>query len=169
MGSINKVTLRGWLGKEPTWGTLPCGALACRLMLATTVSGKDPATGKARHSTEWHRALLEGRLADQVRTGVANGDEVYLEGRLRTRKWTDRQGIVRDYTEVVAEVVQVFRKARTLGAAIADDELIAWVADYDEVAAREAAAEAARAAVLLRHHTATLGGERLRTDISRGQ
>lgn len=155
MGTINKVTLKGKLGKEPSWGALPSGALACRLVLATTVIEVDEATGKARRSTEWHRAVLEGRLAEQVRDGLAKGDDVYVEGRLKTRKWTDRHGIVRYCTEILADAVQVFPKVRAQGAPIMDDELIAWVSAYDEATAREAVAEAAKAAVLSLHRAAT--------------
>lgn len=154
MGTINKVTVKGKLGKEPSWGALPSGALACRLVLATTVIEEDEATGKARRSTEWHRAVLEGRLAEQVREGLAKGDDVYVEGRLKTRKWTDRYGIVRYCTEILADAVQVFPKMRAQGASIADDELIAWVSAYDQATAREAAAEAAKAAVLRLHRAA---------------
>ena len=155
MGTINKVTLKGQLGKEPSWGALPNGALACRLVLATTVIDEDEATGKAQRSTEWHRAVLEGRLAEQVRDGLAKGDEVYVEGRLKTRKWTDRHGIARYCTEILADAVQVFPKARPRVATITDDELIAWVSAYDEATAREAAAEAAKAVVLRLHRATT--------------
>ena len=145
MGTINKVTLKGPLGKEPSWGLLPSGPLACRLVLATTSIVEDEVSGTARRSTEWHRAVLEGRLAEQVRNGLAKGDEVYLEGRLKTRKWTDRSGIVRYCTEILADAVQVFPMARRQGDSIADDELIAWVSAYDEATASEAAAAAANA------------------------
>lgn len=155
MGAINKVTLQGQLGKDPHWGATPGGALAVRLVVATTVVDEDEASGKQVRSTEWHRAVLEGRLAEQVRNGIAKGYEVYVEGHLKTRRWTDRHGIVRYCTEIIADAIQVFPKVSAQVASIADDELVAWVSAYDAARAREAAAEAAKAAVLRRHHAAS--------------
>ena len=151
METINKVTLKGKLGKEPSWGALPSGLPACRLVLVTTVIDEDEVTGRQRRSTEWHRAVLEGRLAEQVRNGLAKGDEVYVEGKLKNRKWTGRDGIVRYCTEIVAVSVQVFPKIRAQVPPIADDELIAWVSSYDEAIARQVADQGAKASVLRRH------------------
>ncbi|NHZ99025.1 single-stranded DNA-binding protein [Massilia sp. CCM 8734] len=151
MGTINKVTLKGRLGKEPSWGTLPSGALACRLLLATTAFEDDNSTGNARRCTEWHRAVLEGRLAEQVRDRLAKGDEVYIEGGLKTRTWTDGQGIARYCTEVFAQNVQVFPQLRARCATLAESELLAWVSDYDEATAREAAAKEEKDKVVRQH------------------
>lgn len=151
MAAINKVTLRGKLGKEPRWGATPAGALAVRLVVATTVIEEDEASGKEVPSTEWHRAVLEGRLAEQVRNGVSKGDEVYIEGRLKTRRWTDRHGIVRYCTEIFADAVQVLPKKSAQCPTIPHDELVAWVSSYDAATAREVAVEAAKAAVRRRH------------------
>lgn len=151
MAAINKVTLQGKLGKEPRWGATPAGALAVRLVVATTVIEEEEASGKEVPSTEWHRAVLEGRIAEQVRNGVSKGDEVYIEGRLKTRRWTDRHGIVRYCTEIFADAVHVLPKKSAQCATIPHDELVAWVSSYDAATAREVAVEAAKAAVRRRH------------------
>jgi len=154
MAAINKVTLQGKLGKEPRWGATPAGALAVRLVVATTVIEEDETSGQEVRSTEWHRAVLEGRLAEQVRHGVSKGDEVFIEGRLKTRRWTDRHGIVRYCTEILADAVQVFPKQSAQCATIPHDALVEWVASYDAATAREVAVEAAKVAVRRRRAAA---------------
>jgi single-strand DNA-binding protein len=154
MASMNKVILMGNLGGEPRWGVLPGGAAVCNVLLATTGARTDGQGGAAREVTEWHRAVMFGELAESVRSGLGKGAGLYLEGRLRTRKWTDRHGATRYITEVVAET------ARLCGAAsgargggsgaptLADPGIAGWIADYDAAWARRLAAEAALAAPL---------------------
>lgn len=151
MGAINKVTVMGQLGKAPRWGALPSGVAACSLMLTTTTEDEDAATGRPRRCTEWHRVVLEGALAEQVRGRVATGDEVYLEGKLRTRKWTDAGGVVRYCTEIRADAVQVFPQRHTRTTALDDDDIRSWVADYDATTAREAIQAAGKADALRKH------------------
>jgi len=151
MGTINRVILMGHLGKEPRWGALANGVPACSLVLATLVTNEDEVTGVAHSSTEWHRAVLEGKLAEDMRDRLAKGDGVYLEGQLKTRKWTDRAGVVRYLTEIRADTIQVFPKVNAQGSVVDGGALEAWVADYDIATAREKAGEAARAETLQRH------------------
>ncbi|WP_229509463.1 single-stranded DNA-binding protein [Massilia sp. CCM 8734] len=148
---INTVTLKGRLSKEPRWNGAPGGRLACRLALTTIDEGDEYAPGKRRQHTEWHLAILEGECAEQVRNRISKGDEVYIEGRLKTRTWTDGQGISRYCTEVFARNVQVFPQLRAICATLAESELLAWVSDYDDATAREAAAKEEKDKVVRQH------------------
>jgi single-strand DNA-binding protein len=136
MGSINQVTLQGKVGREPSWGSTPNGAPACRVLLVTDAMEHDEKTGKPRQVTEWNRVILERQLAEQVRDGIGKGDEVLVTGRLRTRSWRDREGAVRYLTEVFAETVKVFRKASVPSVAM-DEDLLAWLANHDDAVVRE--------------------------------
>jgi single-strand DNA-binding protein len=146
MDTINTAKLLGNLGRDPRWSVLPNGATICSMVLATTGLAEDWQTGRQRMVKEWHRAVLVGILADSVRQRLGKGDRIYVEGRLQTRRWTDRRGIVQYTTEIVAESVQMFAKSRAGQVQLSiDSEMIAWVADYDRTLAREPAAARARA------------------------
>jgi single-strand DNA-binding protein len=132
MPSINQVTLRGRVGREPRWGKSRSGALACRLLLATDISEEDEVTGKVQQVTEWNMAIIDRQLAEQFRDKVNKGDEVLVEGRMKTRCWTDDKGTVRYITEVFAYTMRVYPKKRLVSTSIADPGLADWVADYDE-------------------------------------
>lgn len=149
MGRLNKVTLMGQLGKEPRWGRLPSGELACSLVLGTEDEEQTASTRK--RTLEWHRAVLAGKLAEEVRDRIAKGDQVYVEGKLKTRTWIDTKGITRFCTEIHADAVQVFPKTRIQAAPLTDPELVAWFAEYDEATAHQAAEKAAKAALLKQH------------------
>lgn len=148
MASMNKVTLLGNLGREPRWGVLPGGAAVCHVVLATTEARTDWRSGVAREVTEWHRAVMPGKLAEDLRHGLGKGAGLYLEGRLRTRKWTDRHGATRYTTEIVAETARLCRTTTAVGgggrgvASLADPGIAGWIADYDAAWARCLAAEA---------------------------
>ncbi|MEI9587541.1 single-stranded DNA-binding protein [Enterobacter asburiae] len=101
---INKVILVGNLGQAPEVRYLPSGGAVCSLTLATSESWRDKATGEQKEHTEWHRVVLFGKLAEVVGEYLRKGYQVYIEGQLRTRKWTDQAGVERYTTEVVVNV-----------------------------------------------------------------
>ena len=102
MASLNKVILIGNLGADPEVRTMPDGSPVCNLRVATTESWKDKATGEKREMTEWHRIVLYRRLAEIAAQDLRKGSQVYLEGRIRTRKWQDKEGVDRYTTEIEA-------------------------------------------------------------------
>ena len=101
---INKVILVGNLGQDPEVRYLPSGGTVCSLTLATSESWRDKATGEQKEHTEWHRVVLFGKLAEVAGEYLRKGYQVYIEGQLRTRKWTDQAGVERYTTEVVVNV-----------------------------------------------------------------
>jgi single-strand DNA-binding protein len=101
-GTVNKVTLVGYLGKDPEIRSFQNGGRAANFTLATTESWKDKATGEKKERTEWHRiSVLNDNLIDTVERYIKKGSKIYLEGQLETRKWTDKEGKDRYTTEVV--------------------------------------------------------------------
>jgi single-strand DNA-binding protein len=91
MASINKVIIVGNLGRDPEMRTFPSGDQVANVTIATTDKWKDKQTGEMREATEWHRVVFNGRLAEIVGQYLRKGSQVYVEGSLRTRKWTDQQ------------------------------------------------------------------------------
>lgn len=114
--SVNKVTLIGNLGADPEVSFLPSGDTVLNFRIATTMRWNDKATGEKKEETEWHRITLFGKLAESVGGFLSKGRQVYVEGRLRTRKWTDKDGVERYSTEVVANVVQLLGTRAEQGA-----------------------------------------------------
>lgn len=107
MASVNKVILVGNLGADPETRYLPSGDAVTNLRLATTDKYKDKASGEMKESTEWHRVSFFGRLAEVAGEYLKKGSSVYVEGRIRTRKWTDQAGVERYSTEIVGEQMQM--------------------------------------------------------------
>ena len=107
MASVNKVILVGNLGADPETRYLPSGDAVANIRLATTDRYKDKATGESKELTEWHRVAFFGRLAEIVNEYLKKGSSVYIEGRIRTRKWTDQAGQERYSTEIVADQMQM--------------------------------------------------------------
>lgn len=108
MASVNKVILVGNLGRDPEVRYSPEGAAICNLSLATTSQWKDKATGERREETEWHRVVMYNRLAEIAGEYLRKGRPVYIEGRLKTRKWQDKDtGADRYSTEIVADHMQM--------------------------------------------------------------
>lgn len=101
---VNKVILVGNLGQDPEVRYLPSGGAVCSVTLATSESWRDKATGEQKEQTEWHRVVLFGKLAEVAGEYLRKGSQVYIEGQLRTRKWTDQAGVEKYTTEVVANV-----------------------------------------------------------------
>lgn len=101
---VNKVILVGNLGQDPEVRYLPSGGAVCSVTLATSESWRDKATGEQKEQTEWHRVVLFGKLAEVAGEYLRKGSQVYIEGQLRTRKWTDQAGTEKYTTEVVVNV-----------------------------------------------------------------
>ena len=107
MASVNKVILVGNLGKDPEVRYLPDGGAVVNLSLATTSSWKDKSSGEKREETEWHRVVIYGRLAEIAGEYCKKGRPVYIEGRLKTRKWQDQAGVDKYTTEIIADQMQL--------------------------------------------------------------
>lgn len=106
MASINKVFLIGHLGQEVALRYMPNGDAVANLSLATTESWKDK-NGEKQEKTEWHRVSMFGRLAEVANEFLRKGSQVYVEGRLQTRKWTDKEGADRYTTEIIANEMKM--------------------------------------------------------------
>ncbi|CAB3758154.1 single-stranded DNA-binding protein [Paraburkholderia humisilvae] len=107
MASVNKVILVGNLGADPEVRYLPSGDAVANIRLATTDRYKDKASGEMKEMTEWHRVSFFGRLAEIVSEYLKKGSSVYIEGRIRTRKWQAQDGTDRYSTEIVADQMQM--------------------------------------------------------------
>ncbi|MGF6769280.1 single-strand DNA-binding protein [Paraburkholderia sp. GAS199] len=107
MASVNKVILVGNLGADPEVRYLPSGDAVANIRLATTDRYKDKASGEFKEATEWHRVSFFGRLAEIVSEYLKKGSSVYLEGRIRTRKYQAQDGTDRYSTEIVADQMQM--------------------------------------------------------------
>lgn len=106
MASVNKVILIGNLGRDPETRYSPDGAAITNVSIATTRRYKD-SSGQQQEETEWHRVAFFGRLAEIAGEYLRKGRPVYVEGRLRTRKWTDKEGNERYTTEITADAMQL--------------------------------------------------------------
>lgn len=104
---VNKVILIGNLGADPETRYMPSGSAVSNLRIATTEAFKDRETGQQQERTEWHSVAMFGRLAEIAGEYLRKGSQVYIEGRLRTRKWQDREGKDRYTTEIVADQMQM--------------------------------------------------------------
>jgi single-strand DNA-binding protein len=107
MASVNKVILVGNLGADPEVRYLPSGDAVASIRLATTDRYKDKASGEFKEMTEWHRVSFFGRLAEIAGEYLKKGASVYIEGRIRTRKWQAQDGTDRYSTEIVADQMQM--------------------------------------------------------------
>ena len=101
---VNKVILVGNLGQDPEIRYMPNGGAVANMTLATSESWRDKATGEQKEKTEWHRIVLFGKLAEVAGEYLKKGSQVYIEGALQTRKWTDQAGVEKYTTEVVVNV-----------------------------------------------------------------
>mgnify|MGYP001816880297 CR=1 FL=1 len=104
---INKVILVGNLGADPETRYMPSGGAVTNLSIATSESWKDKQTGEQKERTEWHKVAMFNRLAEIAAEYLRKGSQVYIEGKLRTRKWQDRDGNDRYTTEVIADEMQM--------------------------------------------------------------
>ncbi|ECV2308233.1 single-stranded DNA-binding protein [Salmonella enterica subsp. enterica serovar Javiana] len=101
---VNKVILVGHLGQDPEVRYMPNGGAVANLTLATSEAWRDKQTGEMRENTEWHRVVVFGKLAEIASEYLRKGAQVYIEGQLRTRKWTDQSGQDKYTTEVLVNV-----------------------------------------------------------------
>jgi single-strand DNA-binding protein len=102
MASVNKVTLIGNLGRDPEVRYAPSGSAICNVTIATSRNWKDKTSGERQEETEWHRVVFYDRLAEIAGEYLKKGKSVYIEGRLKTRKWTDKDGVEKYTTEIIA-------------------------------------------------------------------
>jgi single-strand DNA-binding protein len=123
MASVNKVILIGNLGRDPETRYSADGAAITNITLATTDRWKDKASGEMKEQTEWHRVAFFGRLAEIAGEYLRKGRPVYIEGRLRTRKWQDKEGQDRYTTEIVADQMQMLGSREGAGAPAAPGEM----------------------------------------------
>lgn len=107
MASINKVILVGNLGRDPEVRYTPDNNAITNISVATTDRYKDKHTGEQKEITEWHRVVFFNRLAEIAGEYLKKGSQVYIEGRLRTRKWTDQSGVDKYTTEIIADQMQM--------------------------------------------------------------
>lgn len=115
MASINKVILIGNLGRDPEVRYTPSGSAVCNITVATSRNWKDKNTGDKVEETEWHRVVFYDRLAEIAGEYLKKGRPVYVEGRLKTRKWTDKDGVEKYTTEIIADNMQLLGGREGMG------------------------------------------------------
>jgi single-strand DNA-binding protein len=115
MASLNKVMIIGNLGRDPEVRYTADQAAIANISLATTSSWKDKNTGEKKEETEWHRVVFYGKLAEIVGQYAKKGRPLYVEGRLKTRKWTDKDGVEKYTTEIVADQMQLLGSREGMG------------------------------------------------------
>ena len=115
MGSVNKVILVGNLGRDAELRYTPGGAPVATLSLATTEVWNDKASGQKQEKTEWHRIVLWGKSAEALSEYLTKGKQIYVEGRLQTRKWQDKDGADKYSTEIVANQMQMLGSRQGMG------------------------------------------------------
>ena len=113
--SINKVLLIGNLGADPEMRSTANGDAICNLRLATNESWKDKHTGEQRESTEWHTVVLYRRLAETAERYLKKGARIYIEGKVRYRKWQDKNGVERTTAEIEASTMTMLDTRSTAG------------------------------------------------------
>lgn len=111
MASVNKVIIVGNLGRDPEIRYMPSGDAIANIAVATSYKSKDKNTGEQKEHTEWHRISFFGRLAEIVGQYLKKGSSIYVEGRLQTRKYTDKDGVEKYATDIIAETMQMLGTA----------------------------------------------------------
>lgn len=124
MASVNKVIIVGNLGRDPETRYMPNGDAVTNIAVATTESWKDKNSGEKKEVTEWHRVTFYRKLAEIAGQYLKKGSSVYIEGRLQTRKWTDKDGVERYTTEIISDTMQMLggRPGAGGGSAAMDDD-----------------------------------------------
>ena len=146
MASVNKVILIGNLGKDPEVRYAPSGSAICNITVATSRVSKDKTSGERQEQTEWHRVVMFDRLAEIAGEYLKKGKSVYIEGRLQTRKWTDKEGVERYSTEIVAQEMTMLGGREGGAGGGGGDEMGAAPAPRSAPPARSAAAPAPKPA-----------------------
>lgn len=108
--SVNKVTILGRVGKDPEARYTADGNAIASASVATSEKWKDKSSGEMKEATEWHRIVAYGRTAEVIEQYVKKGDQLYVEGSLRTREWEDKQGNKRQTTEIKADKIVLLTK-----------------------------------------------------------
>ena len=121
MASVNKVIIVGNLGRDPETRYMPSGDAMTTIAVATTDSWKDKSTGEKKETTEWHRITFFGKLAEIAGQYLKKGSQVYIEGSLRTRKYTDKDGVEKYATDIRADTMQMLGSRQGGGSAAMDD------------------------------------------------
>ena len=115
MASVNKVIIVGNLGRDPETRYMPNGDAVTNIAVATTESWKDKTSGEKKELTEWHRITFYRKLAEIAAQYLKKGSQVYIEGRLQTRKWTDKENVERYTTEIIADSMQMLGSRQGMG------------------------------------------------------
>ncbi len=117
MASVNKVILVGNLGRDPETRYMPGGDAVTNCTIATTDTWKDKTSGEKKEATEWHRIVFYRKLAEIAGQYLKKGSQVYIEGSLKTRKWTDKEGVEKYTTEIIADTMQMLGSRQGSGQA----------------------------------------------------
>jgi len=123
MASVNKVIIVGNLGRDPEIRYMPSGDAIANIAVATSYRSKDRNTGEQKELTEWHRISFFGRLAEIVGQYLKKGSSVYVEGRLQTRKYTDKDGVEKYATDIIAEQMQMLGGRQGMGGDAGMDDM----------------------------------------------
>jgi single-strand DNA-binding protein len=144
MASVNKVIIVGNLGRDPEIRYMPSGDAIANIAVATSYRSKDRNTGEQKELTEWHRISFFGRLAEIVGQYLKKGSSVYVEGRLQTRKYTDKDGVEKYATDIIAEQMQMLGGRQGMGgdAGMGGDDMGGYDAPPSRPAPRPQAAPA---------------------------
>ena len=122
MASVNKVIVVGNLGRDPEIRYNPNGGAWCTVSIATSRSWKDKTSGEKVEETEWHRVVFNDKLAEIAGEYLKKGRSVYVEGRLKTRKWTDKDGAEKFSTEIIATDMQMLGSREGMGGGAGSDD-----------------------------------------------
>lgn len=141
MASVNKVILVGNLGRDPETRYMPSGDAITTISIATTDTWKDKTTGEKKETTEWHRVVFFGKLAEIAGQYLKKGSAVYVEGSLRTRKYTDPNGVEKYATDIRADTMQMLGGKPGMGGG-ADGDAVPMHATHRSSAATPPAASA---------------------------
>lgn len=138
MASVNKVIIVGNLGRDPEIRYMPSGDAIANIAVATSYKSKDRNTGEQKELTEWHRISFFGRLAEIVGQYLKKGSSVYVEGRLQTRKYTDKDGVEKYATDIIAENMQMLGGRQGMGGDGGMDDGGSGGGSYDSAPSRPA-------------------------------
>jgi len=142
MASVNKVIIVGNLGRDPEVRYMPSGDAIANIAVATSYKSKDRNTGEQKELTEWHRISFFGRLAEIVGQYLKKGSSVYVEGRLQTRKYTDKDGVEKYATDIIAENMQMLGGRQGMGGDGGMDDGGSGGGSYDSAPSRPAPRQA---------------------------
>ncbi|MCS6961475.1 MAG: single-stranded DNA-binding protein [Deltaproteobacteria bacterium] len=132
---LNKVFLVGYLGKDPELRVTPSGVQVCQFTLATSEKRRDPTTSQLVDHTEWHNIVVFGKTAESCSRYLKKGSQVFVEGKIQTRKWQDQNGLQRSTTEILATGVRFLSKAGAKEAEeiSKDEEVLRALQNADEI------------------------------------